>query len=1184
MSQQRADGRFVPLDYGCWNDYACQAYAVLTLTGSLGGACVDADGDGRCDDVDNCPEQVNPDQADGDGDGAGDACDVCPGESDGDARRFGDELVCPSVCAANTPPAVACPPFAHVPVDEMCGWQAADDGLVAGTSDAEGHRFTCAFVNGDDTVEGAGLGVVPAAVECVDECGARPAHPCETAIVPCDELPPQVTVGRSVFSAELGDDWVYNWHQVIDACELVFEDNCSTHVALRLGIVGVRSSDPNEIIEGEPGLFVSDGIAVDWSGFMLNLDGRRAGPRIYTFDFAVGDEAGGWTEVECGVEVVAGADANCDGVDDDGDGFVDEDYITKSITCGEGACVTEDHRICDGGATVDVCTPGAPSVETCNGIDDDCDGMIDDGFAVDVPCSAGVGACARSSVTVCTADEADVVCAVEPGLPGDEICNGLDDDCDGLADEGDTCDGDPPVVELSASADVVDPGEVATVTVSATDESGIASIEVFVDGAPVALDGNGQFAFVSDVPGLHAVSVVAIDNPGNRGETSMGIRVRDPDGAAQGPWATLAAPAPGEVVDGPLEVRGTAFDPEIASYRLTWSPAHLDGEVVAAESNGGVALGVLGTVPTDRLPPNVYDLRLEVETLDGRRATATHRIVVGPSPRLGVHRFCETDHRVAIGGRSFELGRCYDDGLGLDGGFGPGWSPAGGCGHVAHDRPLAEGWRAEIACVREELGVCVESTCSIEATEPHRTWALLADGADWDQWAFRPEITDVTVAGETCAGRIAWHPDGDTPVAWTMTSRGAVAVELDATSSTLRATMTGDDFDAVAFELGGPEDAAWGLDDHGIDYRATRDGRRVIEWSADGVRAADGAGLAFERDAQGRIITATDDAGAVVAYAYDEAGRVIAVTDPVGGVRACGYGPTGRLAEQTDAVGARYGYDDGRLTEIERPDDVLVHVVYDVAARTATYDVGGDRSSVRTFDADARLEIADTRVIAATNVDLDAAVAEQRFRRDLLARLRGQLPPVHMPPLRERREDIVEWLRYFAICDRASLVGAAAETNKANAAIEWSAGFVEAALLYPWPENLRELRMALGAAVLEREADGPLTADSLPPRMLAARRAARLVLPGAIPGDAPVSDAAIGVAPPPVRLTRTVVIAALERHEGVVIRAAESLGIDRRKLYRLCRRFGVDYQNFRPRDDDDASDESPPNATDSHSG
>ncbi|MGH0033647.1 MAG: thrombospondin type 3 repeat-containing protein [Myxococcota bacterium] len=92
MTQQDGTGRFTavglrnnsttPINHGCWNIYVCQSYAILVLERALGGACIDGDGDGVCDDVDNCPADPNPEQEDTDGDGVGDACDICPGLDD----------------------------------------------------------------------------------------------------------------------------------------------------------------------------------------------------------------------------------------------------------------------------------------------------------------------------------------------------------------------------------------------------------------------------------------------------------------------------------------------------------------------------------------------------------------------------------------------------------------------------------------------------------------------------------------------------------------------------------------------------------------------------------------------------------------------------------------------------------------------------------------------------------------------------------------------------------------------------------------------------------------------------------------------------------------------------------------------------------------------------------------------
>ncbi len=73
--------------------------------------------------------------------------------------------------------------------------------------------------------------------------------------------------------------------------------------------------------------------------------------------------------------------------------------------------------------------------ETCDGLDNDCNGTIDDGFNVGATCSAGVGECEESGVLVCDVG-GSAVCNAVPGAPGTEVCDGLDNDCDGTDDDG----------------------------------------------------------------------------------------------------------------------------------------------------------------------------------------------------------------------------------------------------------------------------------------------------------------------------------------------------------------------------------------------------------------------------------------------------------------------------------------------------------------------------------------------------------------------------------------------------------------------------------------------------------------------------------------------------------------------------------------------------------------------------
>jgi NtrC-family two-component system response regulator AlgB len=168
------------------------------------------------------------------------------------------------------------------------------------------------------------------------------------------------------------------------------------------------------------------------------------------------------------------------------------------------------------------------------------------------------------------------------------------------------------------------------------------------------------------------------------------------------------------------------------------------------------------------------------------------------------------------------------------------------------------------------------------------------------------------------------------------------------------------------------------------------------------------------------------------------------------------------------------------------------------------------------------------RVVSATNRDLEADVAAGRFREDLLYRL--NVIEVTVPPLRERREDVVALARHF--------VGFFAR-QAGRPVPEISSAAEEALLRYEWPGNVRELRNAMERAVVLMEGR-VLEASALPRKV----SEAPVVGPG-LGDDFSLDDVE------KEHIRRVLLRAASLEH------AAQILGIDPSTLWRKRKRYGI---------------------------
>jgi DNA-binding NtrC family response regulator len=175
-----------------------------------------------------------------------------------------------------------------------------------------------------------------------------------------------------------------------------------------------------------------------------------------------------------------------------------------------------------------------------------------------------------------------------------------------------------------------------------------------------------------------------------------------------------------------------------------------------------------------------------------------------------------------------------------------------------------------------------------------------------------------------------------------------------------------------------------------------------------------------------------------------------------------------------------------------------------------------------------RLRYVNARVLSATNADLSAEIAAGRFREDLLYRLNTVV--IHLPPLRERPEDIeplaMHYFKHYASRYRKPLTGL-------------EPGARAALLAHRWPGNVRELAHSIERAVLMAEPSAPA---------IAVRHLALHAQQGA---GTPVEALSLEEA------ERLFIEKVLARHAGDVRLAAQQLGMSRSALYRRLQQYGV---------------------------
>jgi transcriptional regulator with PAS, ATPase and Fis domain len=180
----------------------------------------------------------------------------------------------------------------------------------------------------------------------------------------------------------------------------------------------------------------------------------------------------------------------------------------------------------------------------------------------------------------------------------------------------------------------------------------------------------------------------------------------------------------------------------------------------------------------------------------------------------------------------------------------------------------------------------------------------------------------------------------------------------------------------------------------------------------------------------------------------------------------------------------------------------------------------------------------DVRFIASTNQNLEKLVQEGKFREDLYYRL--NVFTLHLPPLRERKEDIPLLVDYFL--------------HNLPKKIEISSVALQMIMAYTWPGNIRELKNVIESAAVIAE-NGFIEPAQLPGQITGAFNTdsnKTVSLPVNLPLDERINE-----------IEKSMIIEALRKTGGVQVRATELLGINQRSLWHRIKKHKIDVKSIK---------------------
>jgi len=420
------------------------------------------------------------------------------------------------------------------------------------------------------------------------------------------------------------------------------------------------------------------------------------------------------------------------------------------------------------------------------------------------------------------------------------------------------------LIELTPSFPVP-VGQPVLVHVAASGLAAIQSLELQVHGTPLALDAFQRASFVPTQPGHVVVTATATDIAGYVGTATRDLKVRDLNDQAA-PAVTLAAPAPGAILQTPTAIVATVTDGNLDEYTLDIARLGSEQFVALAHGTAPVADSALAELDPGRWANDAYLLRLVATDMAGRRTETTRIVELNTAAKPGSYATSVTDLAATLDGAPISLTRLYSTlQASTSGPFGFGWQWAGASPQVTTNLPPTGA---------ESSGVWPAMQTGT------RLYINLPDGRR-AVFTFTPTTVE--------QGGFRYYLPAWTPEAGGDYRLQTAAAALQEVNGAFYELAGGLPYNPASGQQAGFAYTLIAADGQRYRYNADQRLREIVAPSGttlvvtdSGIVAASGERISFTCDRAGRLVAVTPPDGNQVRYSYDVAGQLATVGNGAG--------------------------------------------------------------------------------------------------------------------------------------------------------------------------------------------------------------------------------------------------------------------------------------------------------------